>query len=828
MSGEVAQHLRERLAQNRIVFWHDSEGEYENELDGLDLDGVNIIRVDGDEFGIKHRLLSDSKGAYLVYRPGTTPVDTQNWLLDLELAYDVFTADKTAMLQRELGINNPALLPVIDAHQKFFGAARRRKALEDLLARGDDPARMRAKMCQVLIKSSGHKLTDIVRELLIDYANGSTLKFDELAVFGLDDFFWAGLKNIYGYESSTPTIDDFILWVFRLAVNDFAADDSEQYRNIRSDFYSLRYDTRAQDTMRKLASRAADQLDIASSLDDIDFRDLIEGMIFKEIDQRIIVGLADAIADRTMTRNEVAELIVRRKESLWYDQYKGFYLALLDAVNVLAMISAMPESIASIAEGLEKYQSEWFMIDQLYRRFTTAYRMLENPHPLEGLKAEVDKQYANRFLFGLGQAWQQVLDTMSEWKTTALPKQSLFYKEKVAPLISGGRNKAVVIISDALRYEIADEFASRIRSEDRFSAILSARFGALPSYTQLGMAALLPHETLELTPEGLPVLVDGKPSNGTANRDKILKTVDGCALQATDILNMNGSEMRELYKSHTVFFVYHNRIDAAGDKPASESTVFEAADDAIRELVRLVKKWTNANATNIFVTADHGFLYQDVPLEDAYYLSDKAQGEHVTMKNRRFVLGEALAPSSSFMTFTSEQAGLSGDVEIQIPKSIHRLRMPGPGSRYVHGGASLQEIVVPVVAINKKRTSDTRPVAVDLMPETDKITTGQLAVKLAQREAVTDKIHARRVRLGLYVGEVLISDTPILTFESTSEEPRDRYQSTVLHLTQEADDFNLRPVELRLEEPIPNTTQWKTFSKANYMLRRSFTTDFDF
>src|SRR3546814_8571097 len=45
-------------------------------------------------------------------------------------------------------------------------------------------------------------------------------------------------------------------------------------------------------------------------------------------------------------------------------------------------------------------------------------------------------------------------------------------------------------------------------------------------------------------------------------------------------------------------------------------------------------------------------------------------------------------------------------------------------------------------------------------------------------------------------------------------------QRAVLYLTEDADRFNNRPVELRLEEPIPNTTQWKSFSKGNYTIKR--------
>lgn len=820
--------LQSRLASRRIVFWHDPTGEYDADLDSLDLGGINVIRVQDNEFSVKSRLLADHFTPHLVYRTGDTPRGTGNWLLDLELAYGVFTADKTSMLQQELGLNDPAFAPVIEHHQKFFAANSRKQALEKLLTDGDDATRLRAKMCQVLVKASGNKLTDITRELLAENAAGKTGKFDDLAAFGLDEFFWDGLANIYKYLSSSPTMDDFVLWMFSRAIEGFASSTPDEFRNVRSDFNSLRYDVRSQEMMTALASRAAEALDLEPKIEHRDYRDLAKITFFEEIDRKVIVDLAAAVAAQSVTPREVSDVVRQRHESLWKAKYAKLYAAIQNASELLAAIAGLPSAIASADLGLEKYQSDWFRIDQQYRWFTHAHQTADFQQPLELLKAEVDKQYANKYLYDFGGCWQQALEPAGEWKSAALAPQAKFFERHVAPVVKDGRTKAVVIISDGMRYEVAHELASMIRSEDRFDAALSAVLGSIPSYTQLGMASLLPHSRLELDPNALPVLADGKPTNGTANRDKVLQAVKGHAIAAADVLAMPGDELRELYKKHQIFYVYHDRIDAAGDKAATERTVFEAADETLRELLLLVKKWTNANATNILVTADHGFLYQDIPLETSYYVSGSPQGDAVTKVNRRYVLGRALKPSPAFMTFTSAQAGLAGDIDIQIPKSIHRIPLPGAGTRYVHGGASLQEIVVPVVTVNKKRKSDVRRVKVDLMPETDKITTGQLAVKLLQREPVADKIQPRQVRLGLYVGGTLISDQPVLTFNSASEDQRQRYQSTTLYLTQDADEFNDRQVELRLEEPIPNTTQWKSFSKGNYTIKRSFTTDFDF
>nr|WP_255727263.1 BREX-1 system phosphatase PglZ type A [Nesterenkonia sp. DZ6] len=824
----VQEALRIRLTSQRVVFWHDAAGEYAADLDALNLGAVHVIRAKDNEFGVKNTLLADHAGKYVVYRSGDVPRGTANWLLDLELAYGVFTANRASMLQQELGLNDPALLPVIEQHQKFFAANSRKEALEKLLNDGDDAARLRAKMCQVLVRASGNKLTDIVRELLVENSNGKTTKLDDLAAFGLDQFLWDGLATIYKYTSATPTMDDFVLWMFGRAIEDFASVTPDELRNIRSDFNALRYDVRTQDVMTSLATRAAEALDVKSKIDQRDYRDLAKLTIFEEIDRKVVVDLAAAVASQSVTPREVADVVWQRQHSLWAANYAKLYSAIQSASELLAAIVALPHAIASAGVGLATYQSDWFRIDQNYRWFTYASQTADFQKPLEALKAEVDKQYTNTYLYAFGGLWQQALEPMSEWRSAALTPQAKFFDRHVGPVVKDGRTKVVVIISDGMRYEIAEELASMVRSEDRFEASLSAVLGSLPSYTQLGMASLLPQSSLELDPSGFPVLADGKPTNGTANRNTILNDVKGHAITAAEVLAMPGNELRELYTKHQVFYVYHDRIDAAGDKAPTERTVFEAAEDTLRELLQLVKKWTNANATNILITADHGFQYQDIPLEQAYYLSEAPQGDAVTKTNRRYVLGRALKPSPSFITFTSAQAGLVGDIDIQIPKSIHRIPLPGAGTRYVHGGASLQEIVVPVITVNKKRKSDIRSVNVDLMPETNKITTGQLAVNLLQREAVTDKIQPRQVRLGLYVGDTLISDQPVLTFDSESDDPRDRYQKAVLYLTQDADQYNNRPVELRLEGPILNTTQWKSFSKGNYTIKRSFTTDFDF
>jgi hypothetical protein len=169
-------------------------------------------------------------------------------------------------------------------------------------------------------------------------------------------------------------------------------------------------------------------------------------------------------------------------------------------------------------------------------------------------------------------------------------------------------------------------------------------------------------------------------------------------------------------------------------------------------------------------------------------------------------------------------------VEILIPKSITRLRRQGSGSRFVHGGATLQEIIVPVVKINKKRQSDTSAVEVEIIGSSNQlITSSQISVRFYQATAATEKTRARTLRAGIYAqsGE-LISDSHELVFDFRSENPRDREVSVRFLLLRQADAFNGKEVMLKLEERHGDTSHFMEYRTARYTLRRSFSSDFDF
>ena len=267
-----------------------------------------------------------------------------------------------------------------------------------------------------------------------------------------------------------------------------------------------------------------------------------------------------------------------------------------------------------------------------------------------------------------------------------------------------------------------------------------------------------------------------------------------------------------------------------GDKRETEGRVFEAVEDGMDELVEILKKLANANLSNIIITADHGFIYQNRPLDDSEFASDNIQGDNIFIRNRRFVIGKDLHPSGSFKEFSPADLDLAGDYQIFIPKSINRLRVQGAGSRFVHGGASLQEVVIPVIKINKKRSGDVAQVEVEnIASSSSLITTGQLSATFYQTEAVSSKLQPRHLRAAIYTqDDLLISDQHDLSFDLTSENPRDREVKVRFVLSKKADKANNQTVYLKLKELKADTTYYKEYRSISYQLRRSFTSDFDF
>lgn len=832
MNQRIQKTLQKKFEKHRIVFWYDSEQELRKDFEELELDGVVKLEVANNEFGLKHLMLRENPiQKYLVYKEGNQPPDLSNWLLDVQLAQDEFRTDQAAIWLAELELGYE-FTSVVREHSAFFNSKKRRESLKRLVSPDDTHGRIRLKMLAVCA-ASDPRLDSILENLLAEHSLGRTDRVAEIKRANLEDFLWEQANKTYGYSSETPGVHDFVIELFKSCYA--MGTDGEIRLNSEALVFLKRWkDSRQHEVaFEDLSAKCAVILNVEDDLQHCDYRHIIELDYFELIDRKILSDLVSQVRNRTLSAGECTQYIRSRRSGHWFSRFADLYNAVDLASQFFHALDGAKIECESIKQGLEAYTQNFFKIDQLYRKFILNYRRSRQVTLLEELANEVRNHYTNTYLRQLCNHWQTCVNNLREWSLSGTIPQSQFFSRIVDRFLSKN-NKIYVIISDALRYEVADELAGVIRQEDRFDADLKYMVSGLPSYTQLGMASLLPHEKRQINADkSATVNVDGSSSQGTANRSALLNAAisggKGLAIQAEEILNKNTESCRELVRDYDVIYVYQNRIDKTGHSRDTEKDVFIAVEEAIEEIAKLVKKLTSANASNILITADHGFLYQDEVVEESDFSVAEPEGE-VLFTDRRFILGRNLKEVDGVKKYTPAQLGLEGDIEVLIPNSINRFRKRGSSTRFVHGGSTLQEIVVPVIEVNKKRATTISIVDVDLIPSsTSVISSGQLAVAFYQTAPVTDKLQARKLRVGLYssTGE-LISDSHELSFDLTSENPRERELKIRLLLSKRADEFNKQQVTLRLQEPVAGTSHYTDYIAIAYTLRRSFTSEFDF
>ncbi|MFM2243739.1 MAG: hypothetical protein RLZ97_2595 [Verrucomicrobiota bacterium] len=822
--------LNHCLQRHRLVFWYDSPGEWRKVFEGFEQEGVEKLVVRENEFASKVRILGqgDDHRRFLLYLQTERPPDPDNWLLDLLLQGHEFRADRASLAVQEVGLPYE-FRAIAEEHVEFFRDAKRVQALKDLVSGDDEAADLRLKMMAVVARTPVE-----VEALLLDLlgrTSGQELMdpvVQEFGPYGLADHFWREVGRLFGYTADAPSLRDFVTRLFREA-NPL---DPEVAPQAHSRVFLQRWkDSRTHNSsFRQWSAKLELDLHVAARLDASSDRiELGDADAFEIFDKFMIHRLC-----RGFESHQGAEKLLgpiqERRHSFWYPAHEHGYQAISQAVELRELLARAELSMDSVDAGLERYRASWWKIDRAYRRFSYHARQYGQVNVMEGLIEWVGKIYINSFLSPLGDRWSDQVRRMDDWTCGSLPKQRSFFEEHVRPFLNKGQ-KVFVIVSDALRYEAAADFAERMKSENRFSTKLNAMFGALPSYTQLGMASLLPGSAWEIDPVSAQVSLDGRSCTGTEARSEILKRAlggQGIAIQAEQFLEMKTQgEGRELTKMHEVIYIFHNVIDKLGDSPTTEARTSDAVEQAFEELVLIVKKVANVNGSNMLLTADHGFLFQQEPLDkgDTAALPEATEW---TNRNRRFAIGREITESPATKVFDASQLGLPGDWSCAFPMSLGRFPLQGSGKRYVHGGFSLQEVVIPVVHINKSRSDDTGRVSVDIIRMPAKLTTGQLALSIYQEKPVTPKLLPRVLKIGVYTSDgQAISEMKVITFDSKDEEARKREVNVSLVLSKSADEHNNTTVEIRLDETLPGTSQTVTYRSYPIRLQKPFASDFD-
>ena len=853
MNTAVNEALKRCFAEKRVVFWYDEGGKCRAEFDESEVEGVEKLVIGGNEFGIKYRILAEKPdGKFLVYSPQARPDAGSDWLYDLYLAGGTFSTDPVSMTISEMGFRDDDRTRAFiqSVNPAFFKSETRKRdvrVLADAVGGAntltvDDLVLV---LVAVLCKVKDHARVDyVLAALLRELAEDKTDKLDEIAKFGLEKDFWRVVTVNYGYQAATPSVVDFANQLFHDAFAVPVLHERPVLNHVALSFFNdWKNSSKFKKDFLRLADAQAEKVHVAAQLEAVDNAAFGALDIYREIDEKILNSLLVEVERGTARVDDVAKLIGLRKDGCRFEEFKNAYQALEAATRFFAALATTDLTSVDAADAITKYSKTWFVIDQQYRLFIEHYLAAKKADPnavdvFASLKNKVDGYYINNYLDPQSRNFQNHVNALTEWKVEGVKSQLNFWKDRVA--MAGV--SVCVIVSDGLRYEIAAELAQRIEATHRYSAKIEPMLGALPSYTQLGMAALLPHGALDMagTDTGSPtewVLSDGKSTKGIEARKALLAEANpqGNAIAYKDLMAMTKTECRAFQSSASVLYVYHNLIDARGDKRETEDETAQACREAVDEILKVIAKIGGDYRVNKFiVTSDHGFLYQDRELGPEQYVADEESIYRAQVTKNRFVLGYPLVESSVLMNFRTQDLGLDVGADVRIAKGVMRMRKAGSGVKFVHGGASLQEIVLPVVEIQhvRNRDEDVVPVEAEILVDgAGRITTNRFSVSVYQTAPVGEEFSRRKVRLSLHATDGKpLSDAVEMMLDSEAAAVPDRTKSATLTLNSAANALCAGSVELWMEtgkERAGGRTDYDTYKTKPMTLRLAVQNFFD-
>lgn len=810
-TDKVIQDLNRRFAaplpefyKRRIIFWYDEDREFEDKLWDIEIANAKLLVLTGtNNFAAKKLLnVDDTTSNYLVYSPITYESLEDDWLLNIELYSEEFRADLISIWMNEMELPaTPDFRRLVKVYKKFFGAQPRRAAFTKLNKGITTASQMHLAVMAAICGATDVQPGSIVQAVIrggTDMASSEV--FQSLRSYGAEEPFWALVKQASGYnEGEDASIARMVTHILltattrTLRIEYLAGLDSfisTPHQAWCYDFVSEWIAEEEKPELIEILRNVEEELNLRKRFQQIPIEDLVRTEVFPCVNECILTQLMTEISNHIINVDVITSTVEKRRTLAWYDEVKCYYEGILQVAKMQAFFlehSAGFHTVEARKVWME-YTEDYYHMDTYYRQYHLAFGKsltVGNDHLDDLFKQVTDKVeglYTHWFLGELGNNWSDACaDELAQYgRVLEVPQQVDFYGQ-----IKDEDNRIFVIISDAFRYEVAASLAEQLRRETQSKVALRACAGIFPTVTKFGMAALLPHKELtveERSSGGLQILADGM-STEAGNRDKVLKTANrnSVALKYTDIAPMKRAERSALVKGMDVVYIYHDKVDEASH--TSDSMVFPACDDAIEEIKNIVRIIRNEfSGTRVYITADHGFLYTYSPLSEDAKVDKTTPSEQDVEIDRRYLITRKGATPDYLLPVKF----MDDRYDAFAPRASVRIKKKGGGLNFVHGGISLQEMVVPIIEYHYLRNDskayqrnkakyDTRPVEVGLLSASRKISNMIFSLNFYQKEAVGDNRSAANYLLYFVDSNgKQISDTAKIIADKTSENGQER------------------------------------------------------
>ena len=716
INGEFSRD-NEKKRTRKIIFWYDPKEEYKELINELNIENTEILIYENNSFWIRYHIEKEELTKNIViYLPFERPNANNNELLDIESSNSdlLFNPDATTMRLKNLGLTEDCR-NIIKNYSKFFNNKKRECNFKEFDIEEKTPDNIDYIITAILLEIKSINEDDILKNIIRLYFE-DTKKYENLFKFGNEEFIISIFNHTFG--SSIKSSDELPEVYKSLVFTYFASNISDKNKIGRFSKYvlkekatnvyifinSLMRDKTTKQYYERLSFEIEKEFGINELMKSMDIEEYKTSDAFKCIDEHVLNYVIDKLLHGIGEFNKYNEYLDIRQNKYGHEYYKNEYSFLRIALNFFEEMKKIENNIKTldIDQFARKYTDELCIIDTLYRKSYYYFDNISDKDMFIELKNRIENKYVNSFMSELSIKWSDTIENMASYNSNRITMQNKFYNTYVKPY-NDKKDRIIVIVSDALRYECAKELTEKLKSFSNKSE-LKYMLGLVPSYTKLGMASLLPHKELSRVKNSDDILVDGQISSSIADRQKILKNAnsDSLAIKYDDMYEMTKAEWKKLFTGKKVVYIYHDTIDNAGEH--NESKIFEACQTAIYETEKLVRDLhTTFSGVNVFITADHGFFYKRGKIENYEKTSKEA---NATKQKNRYSYTDEPSNEEGVLSIKLDYLFGKNSGYVNVPKGNIIYARQGGGMNYVHGGILPHEVIIPVIDFKSTRTSE--------------------------------------------------------------------------------------------------------------------------
>lgn len=733
MRNYLTAELESRVQRNGIVVWMDPHGEYADVAESVVPEGVEFGQLDGSWYALRRSLedqLVCSDPRLVVYVDAE--VQGESPLEELQAAGREYRIRLSTLVKKSLAgeLTDQKLAEIGEAAATISEA----EALIEGGAAGGPS--------QLVKKAGVSEPIELVLTLITQHEDD--LEADEQLRDELDAF----LKSYFGIvrAGDPATLCDSVarhLVMVELADAIDALPGSlavalpeasaAQRTRAGKVLRRWRHDETFRDSYLKAMGRASADLDLSGQLvwdDGITGLDTVPA--YEDVALERFLAL---VQDGEFSSAE--ELVRARLDCFWAGvsdetrRWRELWSVAYSVAQLRRFLEDVPRP-RSVESTLRHYADSTWNCDRAHRRLELALISFVERDQLEQVIQEARRAY-DEWLDRYLRDFTACLEAEG-LATGDLLRQARVHSEVVAPASQQGT--VAYFLVDALRYELGSDLRDRIARVFPTSDVeLTPAVALLPSITSIGMANLCPGADsglrVELASDNrLRVSIDGQDVMTPADRVTRLRAAHGSAvdLRLDEIFRSTDQELEEILSDAALVLVRSQEIDEVGET-GKISASLDMFDLLMDHLGKAVARLSQHGIRYFVITADHGFLALTRNL-GGHMTIPKPGGEGVV--HRRAFIGRGGASGESLVRIPMSKIGLPGDLDVVVPRGL-ALIAAGGARGFFHGGASPQELLVPVLAFELAEARGRAEIVLQVSLAS-KITTHVFLGKLQMRE----------------------------------------------------------------------------------------------